>query len=110
MKKFLVSIFIVAQLAGCSTTLPIEQTEQLKPGMSRAEVIAILGQPVKTSISNNTKTDIYIKTSINKTIAASCGLTAIMTAGIGLILCASATDKNEIKVTYTDDKLSSFNQ
>lgn len=58
-----------AALSGCGrpsrpprTSQPVEQVSRLRPGMTQAEVVAILGEPVRTEHSWSTEAWHYCRT------------------------------------------------
>jgi len=49
--KYLITLIILLLLSGCATDIGSEKINLLKPGMTKNQVISILGQP--DSLSNN---------------------------------------------------------
>lgn len=108
MKKIIASVFFLAIVAGCSTTTtePSDTSRaQLEAGMQRSEVLLKIGQPTKTSITGDVRTDEYRQSTTNYAHGTACTAAGLATMGFGFIFCDGVTKKSVMVVTYRDDKL-----
>jgi hypothetical protein len=85
-----------------------ERIKQLKHMMPRDEVVTLLGDPTRSQMQANKMIDTYKYESTNYVHGVGCTVAGLATLGLGFILCDGVTKKYATTLTYTDDKLTSF--
>lgn len=81
MKKSLLVILTLIMASGCAST--IQKTLQLSVGMSKSEVIQIMGNPESSKASDGAEFLIYkLQPGTSLGVGAVCGMAGLLTIGI----------------------------